>query len=155
MLICLFFLGTGNGMMLIELSNDGFVNLTGVDYSTKSIELARNIAADLGHSHLVFKEVDILEEKNELGSFKIVHDKGTFDAIALMENATKHKRTYVKNLSELVEQLFIITSCNFTEDELVDSFSEYFVKFEIIPSPSFQFGGKKGNKTTSICFKKI
>jgi hypothetical protein len=89
-----------------------------------------------------------------LGSFKIVHDKGTYDAIALMENALDHRKQYLKNVSNLVEEFFIITSCNFTEDELIESFAEYFVKFETIPTPSFQFGGKKGNKTVSLCFKK-
>lgn len=142
-------------MMLIELSIDEFTNLTGVDYSAKSIEFAKKIASDQGHSHIVFKELDILAEKNDLESFKIVHDKGTYDAIALMENATEHRRTYLINIAKLVEDFFLITSCNFSEEELVESFSEHFIKFEVIPSPSFQFGGKKGNKTTSICFKKI
>ena len=142
-------------MMLIELSSDGFTNLTGVDYSAKSIEFARKIASDQDHSQIVFREVDILAEEVDLGSFQIVHDKGTYDAIALMENAAQHRKTYLKNVTKLVESYFIITSCNFTEEELVDSFKEVFIKFELIPSPSFQFGGKKGKTTTSMCFKKI
>lgn len=146
--------GTGNGMMLIELSNDDFTNLTGVDYSEKSIAFAKKIAADQNHSQINFKVLDILAEENSLGTYQIVHDKGTYDAIALMENAVEHRKTYVKNISKLVEDLFIITSCNFTEDELIESFSAHFTKFETIPTPAFQFGGKKGNKITSICFKR-
>lgn len=142
-------------MMLIELSSDGFTNLTGVDYSAKSIEFARKIASDQDHSQIIFKEADILADKIDLGSFQIVNDKGTYDAIALMENAGEHRRTYLKNVAKLVEDYFIITSCNFTEEELIESFKEVFIKFQLIPSPSFQFGGKKGNKTTSLCFKKI
>lgn len=141
-------------MMLQELSSDEFSNLTGVDYSEKSIEFAKKIANDQGHSHIKFKVADILSDSNELGTFKIVHDKGTFDAIALMENATHHKRTYVENVSKLTEELFIITSCNFTEEELLTSFSDSFIKFETIPTPTIQFGGKQGNKTVSLCFKK-
>lgn len=141
-------------MMLIELSSDDFTNLTGVDYSEKSIEFARKIAVDQGHPSIEFKVLDILADSNELGTFKIVHDKGTYDAIALMENAIEHRKTYLKNVAKLVEDYFIITSCNFTEEELVESFSEYFIKFETIPTPSFQFGGKQGNKTVSLCFKK-
>lgn len=142
-------------MMLNELSNDEFTNLTGVDYSEKSIEFARKIAADQNHSNITFKVLDILADENDLGSFNIVHDKGTFDAIGLMENAVEHRKKYAENVSKLVEKYFIITSCNFTEEELIKSFSGYFVKFETIPTPAFQYGGKKGNKTTSICFKKI
>lgn len=140
--------------MLIELSSDDFTNLTGVDYSEKSIEFAKKIAADQGHPNIQFKLLDILAETNDLRAFKIVHDKGTYDAIALMENALEHRKTYLKNVSNLVEEFFIITSCNFTEEELVESFSEYFIKLETIPTPSFQFGGKQGNKTVSLCFKK-
>lgn len=141
-------------MMLIELSEDDFTNLTGVDYSERSIEFAKKLAADQGHSNIQFEVLDILAETNNLGTFKIVHDKGTYDAIALMENAIEHRKTYLKNVSKLVEELFIITSCNFTENELIESFSEHFLKFETIPTPSFQFGGKQGNKTVSLCFKK-
>lgn len=141
-------------MMLIELSEDGFTNLTGVDYSEKSIEFAKKIAQDQGHSHVKFKVLDILADSNDLATFKIVHDKGTYDAIALSENAQAHRQAYIKNVSKLVEEYFIITSCNFTEEELVTSFAEHFIKFEAIPTPSFKFGGKEGNKTVSLCFKK-
>lgn len=143
--------------MLIELYNENFKNLTGVDYSEKSIELAKKIASDEGCEGIRLEVADLLSNQTtQLGRFRICHDKGTYDAVGLMENAKEKKQIYVRNVSNLMDDdgMFIITSCNFCEEELEASFSEYFVKFEVIPSQTFQFGGKIGKKTTSICFKK-
>ncbi|KAG5683726.1 hypothetical protein PVAND_012991 [Polypedilum vanderplanki] len=149
-------LGTGNGAMLFELSEAEYTNLTGVDYSEKSIELAQKIAIDQDQPHITFKVCDLLADVTELGRFDVCHDKGTFDAIGLMNDAFDKKEIYTKNVFDLLNDkgLFIITSCNFTELELTKSFSNYFDKFEVIPSQTFQFGGKVGKTTTSICFKK-
>lgn len=151
------FSGTGNGMMLIELSAEGFVNLTGVDYSENSIELAKKIANDQNYN-ITFKIADLLTEESvqELGKFKIAHDKGTYDAVSLMEDAKEKRIVYVKNVASLMEDdgLFIITSCNFTEDELITSFDGTFIKHELIPTQIFSFGGKTGSVVTSIVFKK-
>ena len=151
------FLGTGNGMMMIELSGEGYTNLTGVDYSEKGIELAQKIAKDTGHN-ISFKVADLLTEKGiaDLGQFRICHDKGTYDAVSLMEGAKVKRALYTKNVASLMEEdgLFIITSCNFTEDELITSFGGVFVKHELIPTQVFRFGGKTGNVVTSIVFKK-
>jgi SAM-dependent methyltransferase len=149
-------LGTGNGAMLFELSDEEYTNLTGVDYSEKSVELAQKIAVDQERGHINFKVCDLLANTSDLGRFNICHDKGTYDAIGLMHNAADKKQIYTENVANLLTDrgLFIITSCNFTEDELTKSFSEYFDKFEVIPSQTFQFGGKVGKTTTSMCFKK-
>lgn len=145
--------------MLFELSDEEFTNLTGVDYSEKSIELAKKIALSQGHTKVIFKVADLLaSDLSELGNFDVCHDKGTYDAIGLMENATEKREIYTKNVANLLSPVntarFIITSCNFTEEELEESFAEYFEKIEVIPSQTFQFGGKVGKKTTSMCFKK-
>jgi cyclopropane fatty-acyl-phospholipid synthase-like methyltransferase len=144
-------------MMLIELSADDYTNLTGVDYSENGIELARKIATDQKHN-ITFKVADLLSEVScaELGKFKIAHDKGTYDAVSLMEGAKEKRPTYIKNVSNLMEDngLFIITSCNFTEEELVASFEGTFEKHALIPTQVFRFGGKVGSVVTSIVFKK-
>jgi 2-polyprenyl-3-methyl-5-hydroxy-6-metoxy-1,4-benzoquinol methylase len=149
-------LGTGNGAMLLELFDEDFKNLTGCDYSEKSIELAKQIAKDKNCDCIQYKVIDLLSTVTTLGTFKICHDKGTFDAIGLMEDSEAKKKKYVENVWNLLEDngLFIITSCNFCEEELEKSFHNYFAKFEVIPSQTFQFGGKVGKTTTSICFKK-
>ncbi|CRK87717.1 CLUMA_CG001507, isoform A, partial [Clunio marinus] len=149
-------LGTGNGMMLIELSLEGYTNLTGIDYSENGIELAQKIAKDQNHT-INYKVADLLSDALEvLGKFKVCHDKGTYDAISLMENAMEKRSIYMKNVANLMNDdgLFIITSCNFTEDELIESFNEVFVKEALIPTQTFRFGGKIGSVVTSIVLKK-
>lgn len=155
---CVYCSGTGNGAMLLELHAEEYTNLTGVDYSEKSIELARQIADDQGCNDIKYKVVDLLSDDVAaiLGNFEICHDKGTYDAVGLMEGAKEKKQIYTKNVWNLLKDdgLFIITSCNFCEEELESSFAEYFVKIEVIPSQTFRFGGKTGKTTTSISFKK-
>lgn len=65
-------------MMLIELRNEGFDNLTGIDYSPNGIELAKSIAKDRDYADITYKVGDILSEKfvTEFGHFDVIHDKG-------------------------------------------------------------------------------
>ena len=144
-------------MMLIELSAEEYTNLTGVDYSQLAIDLATRVAKDQEHK-ITFKVADLLDDVcvEILGKFNIVHDKGTYDAVALMENAMEKRATYIKNVATLLEDdgYFIITSCNFTDDELIESFTSTFTKHAVIPTQTFMFGGKQGNIVTSLVFKK-
>jgi len=88
--------------------------------------------------------------------YKVVTDKGTFDAISLGESAKADKEIYIRNVSEILEPsgLLLITSCNWTEAELVAQFKSHFTLLEAIPTPSFTFGGVSGNMVTSVIFKK-
>ena len=52
------------------------------------------------------------------------------------------------------EELLLITSCNWTKDELLERFSSHFKLFDQIKYPSFRFGGKEGSRVTSLIFKK-
>ena len=151
-------LGCGNGMLLIELAREGYTNLVGVDYSPKAVELAENIAKDQDLK-IVYKVADLMnvESCKELGNFGIVHDKGTYDAISLCPDKPKEKRElYMESVRNMMEEesIFIITSCNWTEDELISSFEGKFKKVCSIPTPSFKFGGKVGSVVTSVVFKK-
>lgn len=152
-------LGCGNGMILIELAREGYTNLLGVDYSPKAVELAENIAKDQ-ELNIEYKVADLMnvEACKELGTFGIVHDKGTYDAISLCPDNPKEKRSlYIETVRNMMdaESLFIITSCNWTEEELITSFEGKFVKKCAIPTPSFKFGGKVGSVVTSVVFKKL
>ena len=83
-------------------------------------------------------------------------DKGTFDAISLSETAAGDKVQYVKSVHQMLqnEGLLLITSCNWTEPELVSQFSSSFTLIETVPTPTFTFGGKTGSTTTFCIFKK-
>ncbi|XP_017047538.1 EEF1A lysine methyltransferase 2 [Drosophila ficusphila] len=151
-------LGCGNGMFLVGLANEGYDHLTGVDYSPKAVELAQNIAGD-NKLNITYKVADLTQPQDELGTFDVVHDKGTYDAVSLCPDNPKEKRAlYLKTVHKLLrtaDSLFVITSCNWTEEELEKSFAEKFVKHHTIPTPTFKFGGKVGNVVTSVVFRKL
>ncbi|CAK5019815.1 unnamed protein product [Meloidogyne enterolobii] len=56
-------IGTGNGSVLRKLSNCGFLNLCGIDYSNKAIELAKNISSK-NDSNTKIKFLQILVKIN-------------------------------------------------------------------------------------------
>ncbi|KAH8405126.1 hypothetical protein KR222_004196 [Zaprionus bogoriensis] len=151
-------LGCGNGMFLIALAQEGFSQLSGCDYSPKAIELAEGIAKDQSLA-IAYSVADLTQDTPPtLGVYDIVHDKGTYDAISLCPDNPKQKRTnYLATVAQLLRDersLFVITSCNWTEDELLLSFGDLFVKHCSIPTPTFKFGGKVGNVVTSVVFTK-
>lgn len=154
--------GCGNGMMLIELAREEYTKLTGIDYSASAIELSKCIAADQKLS-IDYHVVDLLSSENIKGvlgdcQYDIVHDKGTYDAVSLHPDEPETKRkAYIDNVHRMLanEGLFILTSCNWTEDELCVSLAGHFTKHKIIPTPTFKFAGKTGSIITQIVFKKI
>ncbi|XP_055379148.1 EEF1A lysine methyltransferase 2 [Condylostylus longicornis] len=148
--------GCGNAMFMIELAREGYKCLTGIDYSYNAIKLGTSIAKDQ-NIDIDFHLIDMLntDDVNKLGKFDIVHDKGTYDAISLHPDNPKVKREkYIENISAITNRsgFFIITSCNWTETELINTFQSHFAKFCAIPTPSFKFGGKVGNVVSSIVF---
>lgn len=151
-------------MMLIELAGEGYTQLVGIDYSEQAVKLATSIAVDHKHSEAIqYKVVDMIKEEGNvelesLGQFKVIHDKGTYDAISLNPDDTKEARhAYIRNVLKLMKDdgYFIITSCNWTTEELVVSFAGTFEKHCDIPSPQFKFGGKVGSVVSSAVFKKV
>ncbi|KAN0062389.1 Protein-lysine N-methyltransferase efm4 [Thecaphora frezii] len=156
--------------------------MVGVDYSDASIQLAKAVGEKRGGdcTSVKFLSADLLDSaeverlrqmpKTELGSdgegWDLVCDKGTMDAIALSSQPIDGKtpvQLYTQAVQKLVKLgrdgkaggIFLITSCNFTEQELVDRFT--YAGFEvdtIIPTPTFTFGGAKGSSTTSIAFRR-
>jgi len=93
-------LGTGNGVMLRELQDFGFTNLTGIDYATSSIKLAAQICPNLVN-HLF--QADILKSDERFaGNYRIAMDKGTFDAISLTPN---DKEEAIAKYSDNVAQM--------------------------------------------------
>merc|ERR1712083_76254 len=124
-------------------------------------KLAKQVAeqADLD---LEFQECNIVEDLSttQCVAFKkkydVVVDKGTFDAISLGEKAVEDKKSYIRNVGELLkpEGLLLITSCNWTEEELRAQFSGVFHQKYVLPTPFFTFGGVKGNTVTAVVFQK-
>ena len=115
----------------------------GVDYSQGAIELAKKIA-EKEECEITFDTLDILDEQSIAkfsDEFRVIVDKGTFDAISLSESAARDKELYVKHSSLMMREgaLLLITSCNWTEEELVTQLGDSFMHRETIPSPQFSF----------------
>ncbi|XVF81884.1 hypothetical protein PTKIN_Ptkin15bG0191700 [Pterospermum kingtungense] len=174
-------IGTGNGLLLQELSKLGFTDLTGTDYSEGAIDLARSLADRGGFSNIKFLVDDILETKLER-QFQLVMDKGTLDAIGLHPDGPIKRMMYWDSVSKLVAPggLLVITSCNHTKDELVQEVENFnqrniatlqepntVVEQEThseVPSfqylnhvrtyPTFMFGGSVGSRVATVAFRR-
>ncbi|KAK9894834.1 S-adenosyl-L-methionine-dependent methyltransferase [Cystobasidium minutum MCA 4210] len=165
--------GCGNAHLLLLLAESGYApeQLTGIDYSEASIELSKAIIK--GHeteedfSAIKLETVDVIQDdysRNGTNQFDLVLDKGTFDAIALCpmpENGTPHPSDiYPSRIASLTKSnggIFLITSCNFTEEELKKRFltpQTGFEYLENIPRQTFEFGGSVGQTIVTVAFKK-
>jgi len=114
-------------------------------------------------------------------AFDLVLDKGTFDAISLSESGgrAEYIESAWKILSDDPSAVFLITSCNWVREELIQQFSasELFnlpvlvstlaaflthtpfrrAGFEYkthVRYPTFTFGGQTGQKICTVAFKK-
>jgi len=150
--------------------------MLGVDYSQNSIEFAARIAVDKGFDefekegkrvefkwwNIMTQSPDqvVLDSGNPHG-WDVVLDKGTFDAISLSEDTDLNGRRICEGYKERIIPLIkdggilLITSCNWTEDELNSWFNGgELKKVQNIKYRSFSFGGKKGQTISSVCYRK-
>lgn len=161
-------LGTGNGHLLFQLFEEGLKgDLIGVDYSETSVKFASNIAEEKD-INIKFEHSDILRSNDHfLNShvevFDLVLDKGTLDAIALSDEKYENNLTgfdiYPGNVPKLLKKggFLLITSCNFTENELIAHMTQHgdFKLWKKVEYPKFEFGGKKGSTICTVAFEKI
>lgn len=137
----------------------------------------------------------------QAGGWDVVLDKGTFDAVSLAPPSStnpttsltadsgtgggggkrekeRETETYPRRVLPLVREggLLVVTSCNWTEDELRRWFEgsscsctegqeseeeetpRYRYRFEQVARveyPSFSFGGVKGQAISTLCFRKV
>lgn len=131
-------LGCGNGHLLLELSNEGYKNLHGIDYSESAITLAKSIAQQRELEWIKYDAVDFLTFPEWFlpgPQYKVVLDKGTYDAISLHPDQVQAKKDgvagprekYVESVARMTDPeqgLFLITSCNWTKEELVENFKQ-------------------------------
>jgi len=106
------------------------------------------------------------------GGFDLVLDKGTFDAISLSSSTaiirspdnscSKSLRIcelYPSKVAVMVKPggFFLITSCNWTEEEVVAWFTREgeFEVYNRIQYPVFEFAGQKGQGVASVCFRRL
>lgn len=159
--------GSGNGTLLFALVDAEYPSLrmSGIDYSPGSIKLAQSIAAKREECTITFQLCDFLTEDPPMlpfmspyakpATWDLVLDKGTYDAIALMEKGSggvapvdnypsrivrllKPGGFFLITCTLLVEfqniwllmVLLVVSACNFTEDELKVKFTNSEVGLE-------------------------
>ncbi|KAJ2836872.1 Protein-lysine N-methyltransferase efm4 [Coemansia erecta] len=157
--------GCGNGHLLLDLASRGYTNLTGTDYSAQAVRLAHEIALS-DHHIITYAEQDFLDPEQVArvaGStgFDVVLDKGTYDAICLMpmedgsvdqKSIDVYPESVARSLAD--DGVFLITSCNWTEDELVRRFKDHLELFDRVKHTTFAFGGAVGQTVVTVAFKK-
>ncbi|KAF9456614.1 S-adenosyl-L-methionine-dependent methyltransferase [Collybia nuda] len=165
-------IGAGNGALLFGLCEAGYpaTSLSGIDYSPGAVKLAKAIASSRGYE-IAFHACEFLHEdppglshtkREVLALWDVMLDKGTFDAIALSEKDEKGNSPatdYPGRIGRLLKSggHFLITSCNFTEDELKKLFATTetgLVYHSRVTRPVFTFGGIKGSAYSSVAFQK-
>jgi SAM-dependent methyltransferase len=158
--------------------------MVGVDYSPASVQLARQVdvqrlatlnedededggdqRAHPSFAPIRFEQWDILTEEAGdwlKGGFDVVLDKGTFDAISLMpyEPEARHPcELYLEKVVPLVKPGFflVITSCNWTKEELVDWLSpnkDGLILYDEAKYRTFTFGGRTGQSVVTVVFRR-
>jgi SAM-dependent methyltransferase len=171
---CILEVGSGNGTLLFALFESGYAadTMLGIDYSQDAVQLAQSIASTRGAAQITFDVCDFLKTDPPLlstidrtssnGGWDLILDKGTYDAISLGEkdeNGRSPAARYPEHVARLLQTggQFLITSCNFTEDELKAHFatpSTGLIYNSRIQHPTFMFGGKSGSICASIAFQK-
>ncbi|EKM58274.1 uncharacterized protein PHACADRAFT_90671 [Phanerochaete carnosa HHB-10118-sp] len=164
--------GAGNGILLFTLQEAGYngSHILGIDYSEDAVKLARAVGAHRGDGceNVRFETCDFLKDfpaplvDIEKVGWDLVLDKGTFDAIALGEKDVEGRSPadgYPSRIGQVVKPggYFLITSCNFTEDELKAKFTTTGTGLRYhsrVPWPTFSFGGQSGNVYATVAFQK-
>jgi len=166
-------IGCGNGTLLFAVHEAGYNpnKMLGIDYSENAISLANSIASkkDAGDTTSIqfaahdFLAEDIPRDITTSDGWDLILDKGTFDAISLGkkdEDGHAPHQHYPQRLSALMKPggRFLITSCNFTEDELKSVFlvpEAGLVYHSRVRRPAFTFGGVSGNTVVTLAFEKL
>ncbi|CAD0047099.1 unnamed protein product [Aureobasidium pullulans] len=147
-------LGTGNGHMLFSLLDEEWSGeLVGVDYSDASVKLARQIAAgrEEEDASIRFDEWDLLNQQpgEWLGE--------GFDATDAQ--GRRICESYREHITPLIKpgQFFIITSCNWTKEEVMNWFvapDGELQFFDEAKYPTFTFGGQQGQSVCTLIFQR-
>ena len=148
-------MGAGNGLLLVLLNGYKFNNISGIDYSYKSVELCKSKLNNLNITEYKIWEEDILTTPiSEENKYELINDIGTFDVIYMNKQTEEYTKAIYYRIIKGEDSRFILTSCNCTEEELLEIFGTLFVKVELMKGYKvLQFGGKIGQNLTTIIFK--
>ncbi|WVN89208.1 uncharacterized protein L203_104426 [Cryptococcus depauperatus CBS 7841] len=175
--------GSGNGTLLLSflISPEPPAQqyrLTGIDYSEGAKVLAEGVEKQkretlddeledeqvANHCTVEWRVGDLLRQNFDGETWNLVLDKGTYDALCLSDKPVQEDKTqrlpsevYPERITKLISPggFFLITSCNFTEEEIKERFNQpqFGLSFHI-PHPTYSFGGKTGSIVCTVAFEK-
>lgn len=131
----------------------------------------------------MFQTLDILSEDvahDDGLKYDLLLDKGTYDAISLMEGfGPDVRQRYLTGTANLLKDngLFVIATCNWTDEEITQQLSSRneinlnrvqqgrliiwfwglfadYTRVDMLPTPVLQFGGKQGHNVSVVIFSK-
>jgi len=104
-------LGCGNSSLSQEMYEDGYINITNVDYSTTVIQMMKSRHQSTSPS-MEWQVMDVRDLKFEDESFDVVMDKGTMDAMLAVDGSLWNPpEEAVKNCTkEVSEALRVLKS---------------------------------------------
>ena len=143
-------------------------SLLGTDYVADACALGRRVAAvhaaveGAGWSSTLtvdFVVDDIFNSALAAGTFDVVSDKATIDAISLSEGATAETvRAYLAALARLARPggALCLTSANFTRDELAAAMDDVGWEFtdSVKDYATFEYGGVVGTHVRTLLYTK-
>ena len=92
-------LGCGNSRLSEELSEEGYEDITNIDFSTKVITIMEE-KCKAKYPKMSFKVMDVLDMKEiQTGTFNTVIDKGTLDSVLCGDNS-------VSNAQKMIAEVF-------------------------------------------------
>ncbi|ODN88058.1 hypothetical protein L198_06804 [Cryptococcus wingfieldii CBS 7118] len=177
--------GSGNGTLLLSFLTSPepparSFHLTGIDYCLSAKTLAESVEKsrreelededDLEDEEVVnevtaeWRVGDLLRDDFKGEIWDLVMDKGTYDALCLSNDPVEEderkrlpSEVYPERITKLVKPggFFLITSCNFTEEEIKERYGKEDLGISSVPHPTFSFGGKKGSTVCTVAFKKF
>jgi hypothetical protein len=110
-----------------------------------------------------FLDLNQVSQLNQGKKFDFIVDKGTFDAICLLSSDANSgvREQYKQSIREVSKKgtIFILASCNHTEDELLNVLKEKphdRLNIELIgriETPKIMFGGKEGSQVCCLVLK--
>eukprot|EP00771_Trimastix_marina_P000930 gnl/Trimastix_PCT/1966.p2 GENE.gnl/Trimastix_PCT/1966~~gnl/Trimastix_PCT/1966.p2 ORF type:complete len:270 (-),score=44.59 gnl/Trimastix_PCT/1966:124-933(-) len=153
-------LGCGNGAFVLSLLRQGYRRIMGTDYSEDGVRLSEQIIGQFRAEHSeepldVRFAVDDLLHSTVNEQFDVVHDKGTFDAIRL--NSEAPAEAYREALMPLVVPggFFVITSCNWTHDELLEYFQAVGLRYhDRVAYPTRRVFGQDVSPVRTVAFQR-
>ena len=158
--------------MLAALFKKGYHNLTGTDYSKPSLTLAAAVLQKHGCTCARLEEDDMTDSQLA-GTYDVLLDKGTYDAVGLSRDGYNAQHAYRQAAAGLLlpAGLLIITSCNSTVEELQQAFegqslpghveqhgesvqvqSCFQYQDHVRTYPKFKFGGIEGSHHCTVAF---